>query len=106
MGANMDGLAEGLSSMDMTISSSQSMQLDLPPSCIEFCPVHPSYFLVGTYNLQKEEGDDGDAGDLGESKDKGEDEDTEKYEVEQEEGQMSQSRTGSIIVFRLQNGKA
>ncbi|KAG0647123.1 WD repeat-containing rrt2 [Hyphodiscus hymeniophilus] len=28
--------------------------LDLPPSCIEFIPGFPDFFVVGTYNLQKE----------------------------------------------------
>ncbi|KAL2880889.1 hypothetical protein SGCOL_003916 [Colletotrichum sp. CLE4] len=37
------------------ITSKQSLILDLPPSCIEFCSSHPSYFVVGTYNLVKEE---------------------------------------------------
>lgn len=93
----MDGLAERISSIDMTISSSQSIVLDLPPSCIEFCPAHPSYFLVGTYNLQKEEGEGGDVG---------EEDEEEESDVEKEEDKRSQNRTGSIIVFRLQNGKA
>lgn len=93
----MDSLAERISSIDMTISSSQSMVLDLPPSCIEFCPAHPSYFLVGTYNLQKEE--DGRVDEEGLK-------DEEESDVKEEEGQRSQSRTGSIIVFQLQNGKA
>ncbi|KAK7745994.1 hypothetical protein SLS53_002715 [Cytospora paraplurivora] len=66
------------------------MQLDLPPSCVEFCPAHPSYFLVGTYNLQKEENDDND----------------EQGEAEEAAGKRSQTRTGSIIVFQLQDGKA
>lgn len=93
----MDGLAERISSIDMTISSSQSMVLDLPPSCIEFCPAHPSYFLVGTYNLQKEEDGGVDEEEL---------KDEEESDVKKEEGQRSQSRTGSIIVFKLQNGEA
>jgi len=29
--------------------------LDLPPSCIEFSLKLPEYFVVGTYNLEKEE---------------------------------------------------
>ncbi|KAJ8125501.1 hypothetical protein O1611_g8139 [Lasiodiplodia mahajangana] len=37
------------------IASSRSLVLDLPPSCIEFCPAHPDHFVVGTYNLQKDE---------------------------------------------------
>lgn len=86
----MNGLAENISSMDLTIASSQSMQLDLPPSCVEFCPAHPSYFLVGTYNLQKEENGDNE----------------EQGEAEEAAGKRSQTRTGSIIVFQLLDGKA
>jgi hypothetical protein len=29
-----------------------SVELDLPPSCIEVCPEYPNYFLVGTYHLE------------------------------------------------------
>lgn len=93
----MDGPAERISSIDMAISSSQSMVLDLPPSCIEFCPAHPSYFLVGTYNLQKEEAEGFDVE---------EQEDEEESDIANEKGQRSQSRTGSIVVFQLQNGTA
>ncbi|ROW01808.1 hypothetical protein VPNG_07818 [Cytospora leucostoma] len=101
----MNGLAENISSMDLTISSSQSMQLDLPPSCVEFCPAHPSYFLVGTYNLQKEENGDNDEGDAGGPKSK-EDDNEEPGEAEEAAGKRSQTRTGSIMVFQLLNGKA
>ncbi|OIW26799.1 hypothetical protein CONLIGDRAFT_656110 [Coniochaeta ligniaria NRRL 30616] len=34
------------------IVSRRSLTLELPPSCLEFSPLLPSYFLVGTYNLQ------------------------------------------------------
>lgn len=37
------------------IASKVSLTLELPPSCVQFCPAHPSYFVVGTYNLEKEE---------------------------------------------------
>ena len=40
---------------DGVINSLKSIGLELPPSCIEFCPAHPDYFVVGTYNLQKED---------------------------------------------------
>ncbi|KAH7371229.1 hypothetical protein BKA66DRAFT_469941 [Pyrenochaeta sp. MPI-SDFR-AT-0127] len=39
-----------------TIQSLKSLTLDLPPSCIEFFPLNPQYAIVGTYNLQKEGG--------------------------------------------------
>ncbi|KJR79884.1 uncharacterized protein SPSK_10320 [Sporothrix schenckii 1099-18] len=35
--------------------SIESHTLDLPPSCIEFCPGYPDYFCVGTYNLVQDE---------------------------------------------------
>ncbi|KAL7790359.1 hypothetical protein V8C37DRAFT_185562 [Trichoderma ceciliae] len=37
------------------ITSLRSLILHLPPSCAEFCPAHPEYLVVGTYNLQKED---------------------------------------------------
>ncbi|KAF2825883.1 hypothetical protein CC86DRAFT_351957 [Ophiobolus disseminans] len=36
-----------------SIEPTRSITLDLPPSCIEFCPSHPHYAVVGTYNLEK-----------------------------------------------------
>lgn len=73
-----------------SISSTQSIVLDLPPSCLEFCPAHPSFFAVGTYNLQKsEEGPQ------------------EREDGEPPEGKTTQpqSRNGSIIVFQLRDGR-
>jgi hypothetical protein len=37
------------------IKSLASTVLDLPPSCLEFSPLHPDYFVVGTYNLESGE---------------------------------------------------
>jgi len=70
--------------------STQSLLLDLPPSCVEFCRAFPSFFLVGTYNLQKDhvpasetEGCEGD-------------------DAPQSTGPAkAQSRNGSIITFHL-----
>ena len=33
------------------IKSIHSQTLDLPPSCIQFCPSQPGIFCVGTYYL-------------------------------------------------------
>jgi diphthamide biosynthesis protein 7 len=76
------------------VRSLKSQILDLPPSCVEFCPAFPSYFLVGTYSLQTESA---------ESKTANTDQDAE------EDGQPSQpkqpqSRNGSIIAFQLVDG--
>ncbi|KFA72351.1 hypothetical protein S40288_05584 [Stachybotrys chartarum IBT 40288] len=73
------------------IASILSVTLDLPPSCIQFCPAHPDYFVVGTYNLEQ-------------------DEHTEDGTSKQDEGETTgskrkpQSRNGSLLVFQV-NGK-
>lgn len=67
-----------------SINSIQSLTLDIPPSCIEFCSAAPQYFVVGTYFLEKKE-QDASQSEAGE-------------EDVPEEGQK---RTGSLIVFRL-----
>ncbi|KAK3936898.1 hypothetical protein QBC46DRAFT_295369 [Diplogelasinospora grovesii] len=74
------------------IASLKSLELDLPPSCVEFCSAHPSYFLVGTYNLQK-----GEADASASSADASEDEEVSEAAA----SKTAQSRDGSIIVFRL-----
>lgn len=68
----------------------QSLTLDLPPSCIEFCPASPRYFVVGTYNLQKEEGPTGDR-----------DADSDGDDTTQVAARQSQTRNGSLVVFQL-----
>ena len=78
------------------VRSLRSQVLDLPPSCVEFCPAFPSYFVVGTYSLQLESAEP-------------KDENTDAEENAGEDGQASQpkqpqSRNGSIIVFRLTDG--
>lgn len=35
------------------ISSLVTEFLDQPPSCLEFCPDEPDYFVLGTYLLQE-----------------------------------------------------
>ncbi|KAI0431262.1 hypothetical protein F5Y09DRAFT_305196 [Xylaria sp. FL1042] len=71
------------------IASSRHLTLDLPPSCIEFCPAHPDYFVVGTYNLEKEEPAAADeAG-------------TPNGEDSHEVVRKPQSRNGSLVVFQL-----
>lgn len=78
------------------IRSLKSEILELPPSCVEFCPAFPSYFLVGTYSLQQEPEnavpDDADAGS-----------DSERDGLPVTPKQP-QSRNGSIVIFRLADG--
>ncbi len=40
------------------VKSIRSVTLDLPPSCIELFPINPQYAVIGTYNLEKEGGQD------------------------------------------------
>ena len=69
-----------------SITPISKLVLDLPPSCIEFVPwvkdarSNDEWFVVGTYELQKEE--------FGDKKSAG-----------------PQSRSGSLILFRLRNGE-
>ena len=93
------------------VSSLQSMQLDLPPSCIEFCPAAPSYFLIGTYNLEGYEGPAAAASQTTEAKeevtelqDEGHNTDNDdKTEASVTGGEKKgpQNRDGSILTFHL-----
>ncbi|KAF4955782.1 hypothetical protein FSARC_11762 [Fusarium sarcochroum] len=74
------------------VSSKVSLTLDLPPSCIQFCPAHPELFVVGTYNLQKDEDD-------AQQSKEGEDEDSSAVT------KTPQSRNGSLLVFRVDGSK-
>jgi len=38
-----------------SIAHLRSITLELPPSCIEYCPNHSQYAIVGTYNLEKQD---------------------------------------------------
>lgn len=69
------------------INSIQSLILDLPPSCIEFCPVARDYFVVGTYFLEKKEQDAS-----------GEEEEENSEDVDKK----PQTRTGSLILMKLE----
>ncbi|KAM0322419.1 hypothetical protein ACHAQA_009486 [Verticillium albo-atrum] len=83
-----------MSETGLAIASKQSLVLDLPPSCIEFCQAHPTYFVVGTYDLQK---DDQAAA----KPDASEEDDDDSSEREQVAAKKPQSRNGTLIVFRV-----
>ena len=82
--------------------------LDLPPSCVEFVPwnrsedgpVDDHFFVVGTYNLQKEESQD---------KLSPEDMVTEADNEENKQSNMTpkkpQSRNGSLNLFNIRANK-
>lgn len=67
-----------------------STTLDLPPSCIEFSQASPNYFVVGTYNLEKDD-------DLVEEPLHEQDDD------EAKEVKKGQERNGSLILYRYEN---
>jgi diphthine methyl ester acylhydrolase len=70
-----------------TMASNAVVTLELPPSCAQFCPAHPEYFVVGTYNLEAGNGEGGeDAGHV----------ETEATATAAE----YQSRNGSLVVFK------
>ena len=82
--------------MGTSIASTQSLELDLPPSCIEFCPAHPPYFVVGTYNLQRDEPSSAEHGGCLEN-------DGEEAEARVDAVKKPQSRNGSIVVYHLRD---
>lgn len=41
-------------------SSITTVFLDQPPSCLQFCPSNPNYFVVGTYLLSEIKALEGD----------------------------------------------
>ncbi len=83
------------------IRSLRSQTLDLPPSCVEFCPAFPSYFLVGTYSLQPDQATSTENASSGPTPDT--DSDTEG-DGEPTQPKQPQSRNGSIIAFKLSDG--
>lgn len=72
-----------------SIASHHSMTLDLPPSCIEFSPLHSDCFVVGTYYLEPESGARHTISTQGD--------DQTRVPV--------QDRTGSLMLFALNNQK-
>lgn len=72
-----------------SILSDQSIVLDLPPSCIEFSPLHPDCFVVGTYYLEPESASH----------------DTSIQENDDQISRQVQDRSGSLMLFYLKDGK-
>ncbi|EED12396.1 conserved hypothetical protein [Talaromyces stipitatus ATCC 10500] len=75
-----------------TVSSLVTEFLDQPPSCLEFCPKDPNYFVVGTYLLQ-------------EHKEPAEEKKSGEGEEEGDEGtapsSVKQTKTGSLQLWHL-----
>lgn len=82
-----------------SISSIESFTLDLPPSCIAFCPTQPQIFVVGTYYLHHKDQQTVSTtprDEVGVNTRDGTP--TDILEIEQ----GVQVRTGSLILFRLE----
>jgi len=65
------------------LHSEQTLFLDKPPCCLEFCPSNPKYFVVGTYNLNDGE----EAAEL------------------PDDSKREQKRDGSLLLYTLVDGK-
>lgn len=86
------------------ISSKVSLTLDLPPSCITFCPSNPQFFVVGTYLLHQKEHLSAESN----TPDAGAVDDEANSPIQQEHDEdaaqdVNQLRTGSLILFRLKH---
>nr|POE74348.1 diphthine methyltransferase [Quercus suber] len=66
-----------------SVTSIKTLTLDLPPSCLQFCPSEPEYFVIGTYYLHQNDG--------------AEDEGNPTPSI----STTPQRRSGSLIVYRL-----
>ncbi|KJY02540.1 hypothetical protein TI39_contig43g00002 [Zymoseptoria brevis] len=82
--------------------------LDLPPSCIAFCPPQPRLFVVGTYYLHPREEQDTSSSHAGGSKADSEidasqssNDNDDDDEVVQSKEPRPQKRSGSLILFDL-----
>ena len=69
--------------------------LDLPPSCVEFSPEARDYFVVGTYNLEKEDN----------VKAKEEEDGAVDEETANTTSKKRQSRNGSLILLKILEDK-
>jgi diphthamide biosynthesis protein 7 len=56
-------------------SSFQTVFLDQPPSCLQFCPRDPDHFVIGTYLLTETKND--------------------------QSGEITQKKTGSLQLWHL-----
>ena len=72
-----------------SILSDHSIVLDLPPSCLEFSPLHPDCFIVGTYYLEPESASHT----------------TSRQEKDDQISRPVQDRSGSLILFNLEAEK-
>jgi len=72
----------------VNIKSTQTLILEKPPCCLEFAPLASEYFVVGTYNLVKDEGHEEIVEDVIDGKEK-------------DAGAKKQTRDGSLILCKV-----
>ncbi|KAG5937897.1 hypothetical protein E4U60_001626 [Claviceps pazoutovae] len=73
------------------IASTAHVTLDLPPSCVQFCPSDDRFFVVGTYNLEKDSAQTRSVVAL----------DQNSHEEEDLNFSAPQSRNGSLLLFLI-----
>lgn len=85
-----------------TVPSTTSLMLDLPPSCIAFCPFRPQLFVIGTYFLHPREQGNQDESKPEDTVDENTAEvDSAPASRENPHSDQEQKRTGSLILFRI-----
>lgn len=72
------------------IASTAHVTLDLPPSCVQFCPSDDRFFVVGTYNLEKDSAQTRSVA-----------VDRNSHEEEDLTFSAPQSRNGSLLLFLI-----
>ena len=70
-----------------TLPSRQTVELDLPPSCIDFCDDHPRSCVVGTYYLEPQTTS----------------QTTPLQQRDDQNERPAQKRRGSLTLFRFNN---
>ncbi|OAQ66622.1 WD40 repeat-like-containing domain-containing protein [Pochonia chlamydosporia 170] len=79
-------------------ASAKRLVLDLPPSCMQFSPIDSSYFVVGTYNLHRQDPSESEPESQTQTQ-QAVPEATENDVPETESAtRISQSRSGSLII--------
>jgi diphthine methyl ester acylhydrolase len=78
-----------------SIHSIHSVLVDLPPSCVAFCPSQPQLFVVGTYFLHPREQQEDGAGDPS----------ARLTETQPTPADGAQQRSGSLILYQIDGDK-
>ncbi|KAF2211315.1 hypothetical protein CERZMDRAFT_43657 [Cercospora zeae-maydis SCOH1-5] len=77
------------------LNSIHSLTLDLPPSCIQFCPTRPDIFVIGTYFLHRNDA----------AQDSSSQETSDDASSAGRAAALTQKRTGSLILYEISHDK-